>query len=135
MYQSISTLSDNLGFLIGDIQQNPKRYLQVSAFDFGKEVYINTKDDASGKDIIFKVHLLTTKTQLGSDADIFDSIEYDVEEYFAGNVYTYLTGNTSVYSEIEKISESVRHEFPESSIVAFKSGRMIKLKKALKQLR
>ena len=65
LYQSINTLSENMGFLIGDIQQNPKRYLHVSAFDFGKEVYINTKDDASSKDIIFKIHLLSTKTQLG----------------------------------------------------------------------
>ena len=126
--------SENMGFLIGDIQQNPKRYLQVSAFDFGKEVYINTKDDASAKDIVFKVHLLSTKTQLGTTADVFKSID-DVEEYSTGNVYNYFTGSTSKYSEIEEIYQTVRFEFPESSIVAFKNGQLIKLKKALKQIR
>ncbi|WP_319227198.1 MlaD family protein [Draconibacterium orientale] len=133
LYQSINTLSENMGFLIGDIQQNPKRYLQVSAFDFGKEVYINTKDDASAKDIVFKVHLLSTKTQLGTNAKIFEEID-DVEEYTTGNVYNYLTGATSKYSEIEEIYQKLRLQFPESSIVAFKNGRLIKLKKALKQI-
>lgn len=135
LYQSINTLSENLGFLIGDIQQNPKRYLQVSAIDFGKEVYINTKDDASVKDIVFKIHLLSTKTKLDTDTDMFDSVEGDIEEYFSANVYTYLTGSTSVYSEIEKLHQELRIQFPESSIVAFKKGKLIKLEKALKQLR
>lgn len=134
LYQSINTLSENMGFLIGDIQQNPKRYLQVSAFDFGKEVYINTKDDASSKDIVFKVHLLSTKTKLGTDAEIFEEID-DVEEFTTGNVYNYLTGATSKYSEIEEIYQNLRLQFPESSIVAFKNGQLIKLKKALKQIR
>ncbi|WP_347840861.1 MlaD family protein [uncultured Draconibacterium sp.] len=134
LYQSINTMSENLGFLIGDIQQNPKRYLQVSAFDFGKDVYINTKDDASAKEIIFKVHLLSTKTKLGTDAEVFNAIK-DVEEYFAGNVYSYLTGASNTYSEIEKIHNELRHQFPESNIVAFKKGKLIKLEKALKQLR
>nr|WP_321356886.1 MlaD family protein [uncultured Draconibacterium sp.] len=134
LYQTINTLSENMGFLIGDIQQNPKRYLQVSAFDFGKEVYINTKDDASSKDIVFKVHLLSTKTQLSTDAEIFAEID-DVEEYTTGNVYNYLTAATSKYSEIEEIYQNLRLDFPESSIVAFKNGRLIKLKKALKQIR
>ncbi|WP_321996325.1 MlaD family protein [Draconibacterium orientale] len=133
LYQSINTLSENMGFLIGDIQQNPKRYLQVSAFDFGKEVYINTKDDASAKDIVFKVHLLSTKTQLGINAKIFEEID-DVEEYTTGNVYNYLTRATNKYSEIEEIYQKLRFQFPESSIVAFKNGRLIKLKKALKQI-
>lgn len=133
LYQSINTLTENMGFLIGDIQQNPKRYLQVSAFDFGKEVYINTKDDASAKDIVFKVHLLSTKTQLGTNAKFFEEID-DVEEYTTGNVYNYLTGATSKYSEIEEIYQKLRLQFPESSIVAFKNGRLIKLKKALKQI-
>ncbi|QIA08103.1 MlaD family protein [Draconibacterium halophilum] len=134
LYQSINMLSENLGFLIGDIQQNPKRYLQVSAFDFGKEVYINTKDDASAKDIVFKVHLVSTKSKLSTDADIFESID-NIEEYHTGDVYNYLTGSTSKYSEIEEIYQNLRFQFPGSSIVAFKNGRLIKLKKALKQIR
>jgi len=134
LYESINALAENLGFLVGDIQQNPKRYLKFSAMDFGKEVYINTKDDASAKDIIFKVHLVSSKVKVDVEGDIFGGLE-DVEEYISGGVYSYLVGSTSVYSEIEEMHNSIRMKFPESTVVAFKNGRLIKIEKALKSLR
>jgi phospholipid/cholesterol/gamma-HCH transport system substrate-binding protein len=134
LYQSINALAENMAFLIGDIQQNPKRYLKFSAMDFGKEVYINTKDDASDKNIMFKVHLVSSKSKVDTSSDVFDGLK-DVEEYFAGGVYSYLIGSTGLYSEIEQLHDSLRKQFPESAIVAFKNGRLIKLEKALKQIR
>ena len=135
LYHSINMLSENMAFLIKDIQNNPKRYLQFSAFDFGKEVYVNTRDDVSAKNIVFKVHLASSKVKLDLENEAFNDLDSDVEEYYSGGVYSYLIGNTGVYSEIEEIHRSVRSEFPESSIVAFKNGRLIKLEKALKSLR
>ncbi len=134
LYQSIASLSENLSFLVRDIQQNPKRYLQFSAFDLGKEVYINTKDDASEKDILFKVHLLSAKTRIDINDELFKGIG-EVEEYFSNGVYSYLVGSTGIYSEIEEIHNSLRTKFPDSSIVAFKNGRLIKLEKALRSLK
>ena len=128
-------LSENLAFLIKDIQNNPKRYLQFSAFDFGKEVYVNTRDDVSAKDIVFKVHLVSSKVKLDMNNELFKDLKNDVEEYYSGGVYSYLIGHTGVYSEIEEIHRSVRTDFPESSIVAFKNGRLIKLEKALKSMK
>ena len=135
LYNSITMLSENLAFLINDIQNNPKRYLQFSAFDFGKEVYVNTKTDMSGKNIIFKVHLISSKIKIDLNSEMFKNLKNTVEEYYSGGVYSYLTGNTGVYSEIEQLHNSVRREFPESSILAFKNGRLIKLEKALKSMR
>ena len=135
LYQSVNMLSENLAFLIKDIQNNPKRYLQFSAFDFGKEVYVNTRDDLSSKNIVFKVHLISSKVKLDVSSDMFNNLNQDVEEYYSGGVYSYLVGNTGVYSEIEEIHREVRSDFPESSIVAFKNGRLIKLEKALKSAR
>lgn len=134
LYMSLNMLSENLGILIGDIKQHPKRYLQFSAFDLGKEVYINTKDDASDKNIVYKIHLVSSENKLSTQNAIFKGLS-DVEEYNAGGVYTYLVGATSVYSEIEKFHTEIKTKFPESSVVAFKNGRLIKLKKALKHLR
>uniref|UniRef100_UPI0032174381 MlaD family protein n=1 Tax=uncultured Draconibacterium sp. TaxID=1573823 RepID=UPI0032174381 len=134
LYNSINALAENMAFLVGDIQQNPKRYLKFSAMDFGKEVYINTKDDASSKNIIFKVHLVSSKTKVETNSSVFSNLK-NVEEYYAGGVYSYLIGATGVYSEIEELHQSVRKQFPESSIVAFKNGRLIKLEKALKSIR
>lgn len=134
LYTGITELSDNLSFLIKDIQANPKRYLQFSAMDFGKEYYINTTGDVSSKNIVFKVHLISSETKIPSNSNMFEGID-DVEEYYANGAYSYLLGATSSYTEINEIYDSVKKKFPESSIVAFKNGQLIKLEKALKSLR
>ena len=132
-YQSINDLSGNLSFLIKDIQANPKRYLHFSAMDLGKEYYINATGDGNSKNIVFKVHLVSSQNQISTTSDYFDGIE-GVEEYTASGAFTYLLGASGAYSEIVKIHENVRQKFPESTIVAFKNGRLIKLEKALKSL-
>ena len=133
LYRSITDLSDNLGFLIKDIQTNPKRYLHFSAMDFGKEYYINANTQGNSKNIIFKVHLVSTENKIPENSKYFEGID-GVEEFSASGAYSYLLGASSSYSEIEKIHESVKSRFPNSTIVAFKNGRLIKLEKALKSL-
>jgi phospholipid/cholesterol/gamma-HCH transport system substrate-binding protein len=133
LYESINALSENLSFLINDIQANPKRYLHFSAMDIGKEYYINVVGEGNSKNIIFKVHLISTQNQIPVNSDIFGDIE-GIEEFTASGSYTYLLGATGAYSEIVKVHEKVKQKFPESTIVAFKNGRLIKLEKALKSL-
>lgn len=134
LYLAITALSQNLSFLINDIQSNPKRYLQFSAIDFGKEYYMNSEGDVSSKNIIFKVHLISSETKIPSNSKLFEEIG-EVEEYYANGAYSYLLGATSSYNEIIEIQNLVKRKFPESAIVAFKNGQLIKLEKALKSLR
>jgi phospholipid/cholesterol/gamma-HCH transport system substrate-binding protein len=134
LYLTINALSQNLSFLINDIQSNPKRYLQFSAIDFGKEYYINTAGDVSSKNIIFKVHLISSETKIPSNSKLFEDIG-EVEEYYANGAYSYLLGATSSYNAIIEVHDLVKKKFPESAIVAFKNGQLIKLEKALKSLR
>jgi len=134
LYLSVTSLSDNLGYLINDIQTNPKRYLQVSAIDFGKEYYIGATGNAAAKNVVFKVHLVSTENKIPADSEYFKGLG-NVEEYFADGAYSYLLGSTSVYSEIVKIQETAKKKFPEATIVAFKNGQLIKLEKALKSLK
>jgi len=134
LYLTITALSQNLSFLINDIQSNPKRYLQFSAIDFGKEYYMNSEGDVSSKNIIFKVHLISSEIKIPSNSKLFEEIG-EVEEYFANGAYSYLLGATSSYNEIIEIQNLVKRKFPESAIVAFKNGQLIKLEKALKSLR
>ncbi|MFV0592849.1 MAG: MlaD family protein [Draconibacterium sp.] len=133
LYYSINMLSENMAFLISDVQKNPKRYLQLSAFDFGKDVYVNTKQDLSARDIVFKVHLVSSKIKLDMNTERFEGVK-NIEEFYSGGVYSYLVGNTGVYSEIELLFSSVKKKFPDSSIVAFKNGRIISLEKALRKI-
>lgn len=134
LYESITALSGNISYLITDIQANPKRYLQFSALDFGKEYYISTSGDMAAKNILFKVHLISTETQIPLDSKVFDELG-EVEEYYASGAYSYLLGSTSSYTEISEILKNAKLKFPEASIVAFKNGRLIKLEKALKSMR
>jgi phospholipid/cholesterol/gamma-HCH transport system substrate-binding protein len=133
LYRSITDLSDNLGFLVKDIQTNPKRYLHFSAMDFGKEYYINANTQGNYKNIIFKVHLVSTENKIPENSKYFEGID-GVEEFSASGAYSYLLGASSSYSEIIKIHKSMKSRFPNSTVVAFKNGRLIKLEKALKSL-
>lgn len=134
LYTEITALSENLSFLIRDIQANPKRYLQFSAMDFGKEYYINTTGDVSSKNIVFKVHLISSETKIPSNSELFKGLG-EVEEYYANEAYSYLLGATGSYTEISEIHTRAKKNFPEATIVAFKNGQLIKLEKALKTLR
>jgi phospholipid/cholesterol/gamma-HCH transport system substrate-binding protein len=134
LYSEITELSANLSFLIKDIQANPKRYLQFSAMDFGKDYYINTNGDVSSKNIVFKVHLISSETKIPSNSELFKGLG-EVEEYYANEAYSYLLGATSSYTEITEIHNMAKKKFPEAAIVAFKNGQLIKLEKALKTLR
>ncbi len=134
LYTEITDLSENLSFLIRDIQANPKRYLQFSAMDFGKEYYINTSGDVTSKNIVFKVHLVSSETKIPSNSELFKGLG-EVEEYYANEAYSYLLGATSSYTEITEVHNQAKKKFPEAAIVAFKNGQLIKLEKALKTLR
>jgi phospholipid/cholesterol/gamma-HCH transport system substrate-binding protein len=134
LYLEVTALTQNLSSLLKDVQENPKRYVQFSAIDFGKDYYINTSGDVSSKNIVFKVHLISSETKIPSNSNMFEGLG-KVEEYYANEAYTYLLGATGSYSEIMEILDRAKKKFPESEIVAFKNGQLIKLEKALKTLR
>ena len=135
LYNSVNMLSSDLSSLIRDIQNNPKRYLHFSAVDLGKDVYVNTGENAvASGNIQFKVHLISTENPIPLDSELFDGLG-EVEEYKASGIYSYLIGSTNSYTEITELQEIARKKFPDASVVAFKNGRLIKLEKALKTLR
>lgn len=134
LYQSINNLSSDLNTLINDIRINPERYLQFSAIDLGKDVYISASGDATSENIVFKVHLISSKTKLSTKSERFEGLG-EIEEYQASSAYTYLTGESHSYTEIAELHQKTTQKFPEATIVAFKNGRLIKLEKALKSLK
>lgn len=136
LYQNITGLTANLEHLLTDIRSNPKRYLHFSALDLGKEVYINTsaipaKDDNR---IQFRIHLVSATDRLPLDSPLFAGFE-DVEEYETGSVFSYLAGSYTTYADAEKLLTLATRNFPESSIVAFRDGKIIKLEKALRMMK
>ncbi len=133
LYQSINLLSENINLLMSDIRVNPERYLNFSAIDLGRKVYVNASGDAPGN-IVLKIHLVSSENRISTDSDFFEELQ-PVEEYEASGAFTYLTGSTNSFAEILELHEKALRKFPDATIVAFKNGRLIKLERALKSLR
>ncbi len=133
LYQSLTQIADNLNLLMTDVRVNPGRYVKFSAIDLGKKVYVDASGDMS-RDIIFKVHLISSETKISPDAHVFAGME-PVEEYEISGAFTYLTGSSHSFSEILELHQKALIKFPDASIVAFRRGKMIKLEKALKSLK
>jgi phospholipid/cholesterol/gamma-HCH transport system substrate-binding protein len=134
LYNSVKTLSTDINLLINDIRIHPERYVQFSAIDLGKNVYINTSGELDEENIVFKIHLISSKDRIPPDSEFFEDID-QVEEYKTGRVYNYLTGESNSYVEIADLFQKVSVKFPKATIVAFKNGRIIKLEKALRHLK
>jgi phospholipid/cholesterol/gamma-HCH transport system substrate-binding protein len=133
LYESMNLLTENINLLMTDIRVNPERYLNFSALDLGRKVYVNTTGEAA-ENIIFKVHLVSSENQASTNSDRFEGLG-KIEEYEASGAYSYLVGSTSSFSEIVNLHEKALKKFPDASIVAFKNGRLIKLERALKSIR
>ncbi|MDD4425982.1 MAG: hypothetical protein PHS40_08655, partial [Mariniphaga sp.] len=133
LYQAILVLAEQLNLLTNDLRVNPERYLKFSAFDLGRKVYVNASGQTTDE-IIFKIHLVSSENQIPVQDDHFRGLE-PVEEIETGGIYNYLTGTTDSFSEIMEAHQQALKKFPNASIVAFKNGRLIKLEKALKNLR
>ena len=135
LYNNLNNLSASLDLLMKDIRQNPKRYVQFSAFDLGKNIYISprTTDAKSKKQYTFKIHLVSSPTPLDTSNVIFN--EFDaIEEVFVTGMYNYMTGNSTSFSEITKLYNQAKSIFPEANIIAFKNNRKIRLEKALRKI-
>lgn len=133
LYESLNLLTENLSLLMADIRVNPERYLNFSALDLGRKVYVNTSGEATDN-IIFKVHLVSSENQVSTDSDRFEGLG-EIEEYEASGAYSYLVGSTTSFTSIVSLHEKALKKFPDATIVAFKNGRLIKLERALKSLR
>jgi phospholipid/cholesterol/gamma-HCH transport system substrate-binding protein len=136
LYNNINDMTAGLSHLLTDVRVNPKRYVHFSALDLGREVYINTgsTDIGNRKNIVFKVHLISTPDQLPLNSPLFDGMGH-VEEFSVSGAFTYLAGNFSGYNEAESLLMKAYRNFPDATIVAFKDGKNIRLERALRQLR
>ena len=117
-----------------DIRSNPKRYVHFSAMDFGKDVYITTRNQSPDEksDYSFKVHLISSPTRLDLENEVFSSFD-EIEEVEISGIYNYMTGNSSNIEKIVKLHEQATNVFPDASIIAFKNNRQIKLDRALRK--
>lgn len=134
LYLNLSDASANLDRLLADVRHNPERYVHFSAINLGRKVYINADDElASQKGIVFKVQVAASSTPL----DIKNSVvlgDMPVFEDTDGSLYLYTVGQTYSYSEALNLMDRLQTVFPAAMVVAFKDGKSIRLKRALKKV-
>jgi len=134
LYLNLTDASANLDRLLADVRHNPERYVHFSAINFGRKVYINADDElASQQGIVFKVQVAESSIPL----DIKNSVvlgDMPVFEDTDGNLYLYTVGQTYSYSEALSLMDRLQPVFPAAVVVAFKDGKSIRLKRALKKI-
>lgn len=133
LYYNFLASSENLDRLLIDIRQNPKRYINISAFDFGKSVYLSPKGDGKNPDEMAEFSILLNESNTPLDLKSHEIAGNIVEEVLWDKQYAYLLGKSKSFVDIKILYESVKPEFPNAEIIAIKDGNRIKLSKAMKK--
>jgi phospholipid/cholesterol/gamma-HCH transport system substrate-binding protein len=132
LYYRLVESSDNLNQLLIDLKKNPHRYLKVSAFDFGKEVYLAPGPTYKTNETIdFKVFLFSSTVKIPAESPIFQGIK-DVTEEPSGSKFLYFAGEDKSYDKIRIVLNKVQLSFPQASLKAYQNKEEISVKKALK---
>jgi phospholipid/cholesterol/gamma-HCH transport system substrate-binding protein len=132
LYKQLSESGENLNQLLMDLKRNPHRYLKVSAFDFGKEVYLTPRATYKTIETIdFKVFLFSSKVRIPLESSVFQGLS-NVKEISEKSRYLYFAGEDKSYDKVRMILNKVQLSFPQASLKAYQDNEEISLKKALK---
>ncbi|MEI6274866.1 MAG: MlaD family protein [Prolixibacteraceae bacterium] len=132
LYNRLAESSDNLNQLLIDLKKNPHRYLKVSAFDFGKEVYLAPSATYHVNETIdFKIFLFSSTVKIPLESSVFQGIKNITEEQ-SGSKFLYFAGQDKSYDKIRIILNKAQLSFPQASLKAYQNKEEISLKKALK---
>jgi phospholipid/cholesterol/gamma-HCH transport system substrate-binding protein len=125
LYQNLEDVSYNLNRLVEDLRLNPKRYVQFSAFNLGKTVYVDQdQSDTRGKKekIVYKIQIKNSNTPIALIPENFKGYK-NVEEAMVGGSYIYLLGNKKNLESARYFLKEVKVNFPEAFVVEIMEGR------------
>ncbi|HBF89272.1 MAG TPA: N-acetylmuramoyl-L-alanine amidase [Bacteroidales bacterium] len=94
---------------------------------------LDDKKTINSDSIFFKVQVAISNEKKTLKPENFNGLA-DVEEIYLDNIYKYFVGNTTDYNKSIDIQRKVRQKIPDAFIVAFKNGKKINLKEALKEI-
>lgn len=98
-----------------------------------EESKIIEKETAKNDSIYFKVQILTSKEKIELTSDNFNGLS-NVEEILVDDIHKYFVGNTTDYDKCIDIQKETKEKIKGAFIVAFKNGKKIDLKEALKEI-
>ncbi len=108
LYYNLTAVSENLNKLLAEFRQNPKRFLNLSVFDF-----------SSGKNMLqndYGIAVVQTDKPLALNADLY--LQYpDLKEIRRNGKFLYLIQTYKNLKQAEKDLENVKKSFEDAFIV------------------
>jgi uncharacterized membrane protein len=116
-----------------DVAVQSESTKKISKIKINSDV-IKTDSDTKNQEITFKIQIISSSTRLATNSPQFKGLK-NVWEYKESGLYKYTVGKQKdLKSASELQSEFRRKGFSGAFIVAFKNGKRIPLKEALKRL-
>jgi len=132
LYYRLTDASSNLDRLLMDVRHNPKRYINISAVNFGGSDYM-AQSTSNMEGIVFEVLLKKSKTPLDwAGKEIEPGLR--IFEDFDGGTYLYVTGQSHNYDETAALQQRLAAQYKDAIVIALKNGKPIKVSKAIKQI-
>ncbi len=125
LYNNLEDVTYNLNRVLEDLRLNPKRYVQFSAFNLGKTVYVEEdQSDTKGKKekAVYKIMIHQSNNPVSLNPKNFKGYK-NVEEAMIGGTYIYIIGNKKNIESARKLLKDVNPDFLEAKIVEIKDGK------------
>jgi phospholipid/cholesterol/gamma-HCH transport system substrate-binding protein len=124
LFRNLEDATYNLNRLLEDLRLNPKRYVQFSAFNLGKTVYVDqgqTENPVTQGKIIYKILIKSSNIPIALTPDNFNGYK-NVEEAMMGGTYIYLIGKKKNLENARSFLNEVKIDFPDAFIVQISEG-------------
>jgi phospholipid/cholesterol/gamma-HCH transport system substrate-binding protein len=136
LYLNLTDATANLDRLLMDMRHHPDRYVNFSAINIGRKVYLTSDTQtAENKGITFKVKITESVNPLYDLKNKIILNDKTVFEDYNGKKYIYTVGETHSYNEALNVMDKLYLDYPSAEIIALENGTSIKLSKALKKVR
>ena len=125
LYNNLEDVTYNLNRLLEDLRLNPKRYVQFSAFNLGKTVYVEKdQTDTKGKKekVLYKIMIHQSNKSVLLNPKNFKGYK-NVEEAMVGGVHIYIIGHKKNIESARGYLKEITPDFPEAKIVEIKEGK------------
>ncbi len=125
LYYNLQDVSYNLNRLIEDLRLNPKRYVQFSAFNLGKTVYVEEdQSDTRGKKekVVYKIQIVESNKPIPLNPENFKGYK-NVEEVMLSGAYIYLVGQKKNMESAKQYLKDIQTDFPDAKVIEIKEGK------------
>ncbi len=101
-----------------------------------KQKQTKTSDsiDVKTSEIVFKVQIKSSVSQIPLDSRVFKGIK-NIEEVLENKKYRYFVGSTDNPTEIINLQNEVRKKIPDAFVSAFKNGKRIDYKEGVEEVK